>query len=120
LAAFFLSTTLLFHGVALVNSVCHKFGSRPFKTDDRSRNNWFVAVLTLGEGWHNFHHAFPWSARQGVTVEASEVKYLTDFTFQFIQGLQFLGLASKVRLPADTVILALARHSPNLDDVKNL
>lgn len=106
LGAFFISTTLLFHGVALVNSVCHKFGTSPFKTDDCSRNNWIVAILTLGEGWHNFHHAFPWSARQGITVLNGKVKYLSDFTYLFIQGLQFIGIASKIRLPSEEHVLA--------------
>jgi fatty-acid desaturase len=45
-----------------VNSVCHSFGSRPFQTTDRSRNQWLVGLLAMGEGWHNNHHAFP--ARQ--------------------------------------------------------
>lgn len=109
LAAFFVSTVLLFHGVALVNSACHKFGTMPFATDDYSRNNGLVAVLTLGEGWHNFHHAFPWSARQGITLtDDQQVKYLPDFTFGFIQCLQRLGLASKVRVPSETDTLASA------------
>ncbi len=99
LAAFFVSTTLLFHGVATVNSLCHQFGSQPFQSDDRSRNNGLVALLTLGEGWHNCHHAFPWSARQGITKINGQIKYLPDPTFWFIQGLQQIGLASKVKLP---------------------
>lgn len=103
LSAYFVSTTLLFHGVALVNSVCHKFGSQPFKTDDCSRNNWIAAVLTLGEGWHNFHHAFPWSARQGFTISNGELRYVTDVTFWFIRGLEFLGVASRVRLPSEEI-----------------
>lgn len=99
LAAFFISTTLLFHGVATVNSLCHQFGSQPFHSDDRSRNNGLVAFLTLGEGWHNCHHAFPWSARQGITKVNDQIKYLPDPTFLFIQGLQRIGLASKIKTP---------------------
>ncbi|MBE9064861.1 acyl-CoA desaturase [cf. Phormidesmis sp. LEGE 11477] len=99
LAAFFVSTTLLFHGVATVNSLCHQFGTQPFHSDDHSRNNGLVAFLTLGEGWHNCHHAFPWSARQGITKIDGQIKYLPDPTFLFIQGLQRVGLASKIRLP---------------------
>jgi len=49
-----------------VNSVCHRWGTRPFKTRDRSRNNWVVGILGLGEGWHNNHHAFPTSAFHGL------------------------------------------------------
>ena len=58
LGAFCLSTTLLYHGVATVNSVAHLAGSQPFATGDASRNNGWVALITLGEGWHNLHHAF--------------------------------------------------------------
>ena len=108
LAAFFISTTILFHCVALVNSACHKFGTIPFNTDDRSRNNSVVAFLTLGEGWHNCHHAFPWSARQGITIDNSKVKYLPDFTFRFIQVLQAVGLASKLKLPSHKDLVASA------------
>lgn len=97
--AFWVSTTLLFHGVALVNSVCHCFGTVSFNTGDMSKNNGLVALLTLGEGWHNLHHALPWSARQGITAVAGEVRYLPDPTFWFIQLLQRLGLATNVRLP---------------------
>jgi len=109
LAAFFISTTILFHGVALVNSVCHRFGLQPFVTNDHSRDNGLVAILTLGEGWHNFHHAFPWSARQGIQIKGNTVKGLPDFTFLFIQGLQGLGIASNVRIPVDEAILAVRR-----------
>lgn len=108
LAAFFVSTVLLFHCVALVNSVCHTFGSAPFATNDASKNNWFVAILTLGEGWHNLHHAFPWSARQGITVVDGKVSYLSDFTFLFICCLESVGIASKVKLPSEDVVLASA------------
>lgn len=59
------STVLLTHATLLVNSVAHLWGSRPFATDDDSRNNPVVALLTLGEGWHNNHHRYPGSARQG-------------------------------------------------------
>jgi stearoyl-CoA desaturase (delta-9 desaturase) len=109
LAAFFVSTTLLFHGVALVNSACHQFGSQPFVTNDHSRNNGLVAILTLGEGWHNFHHAFPWSARQGIEIQGNTVKELPDFTFWFIRSLQSLGITSNVRIPIDEVMLAAQR-----------
>jgi stearoyl-CoA desaturase (delta-9 desaturase) len=63
---FFVSTTLLYHATFSVNSVAHRFGRRRFATDDASRNNGLVALLTLGEGWHNNHHRFPASARQGL------------------------------------------------------
>ena len=57
---------LTHHVTWSVNSVCHTFGSRPFQTKDRSRNEWIVGLLALGEGWHNNHHAFPRSAVHGL------------------------------------------------------
>ena len=56
---FFVSTVILYHATFTVNSVCHVFGYRTYDTKDGSVNNWLVAILTLGEGWHNNHHAFP-------------------------------------------------------------
>jgi len=57
---------LTHHVTWSVNSVCHTFGKRPFRTKDRSRNQWVVGLLALGEGWHNNHHAFPRSALHGL------------------------------------------------------
>jgi stearoyl-CoA desaturase (Delta-9 desaturase) len=110
LGAFCLSTTLLFHGVATVNSLTHLIGEQPFTTDDFSRNNWFVAVITLGEGWHNLHHAFPSSSRHGITIRAGKVVYLPDPTFSFIKLLEAWQLASKLRVPSSKDLLARAKH----------
>jgi stearoyl-CoA desaturase (delta-9 desaturase) len=101
LGAFCLSTTLLFHGVQTVNSLSHLFGSQPFRTADNSRNNSLVAFLTLGEGWHNLHHAFQHSARHGYSFRGDRLVALVDPTFGFIRLLETLGLAWKVRLPSD-------------------
>ena len=62
---FVISTVLLYHGTYTINSLAHRFGSRRFDTGDDSRNNFWLALLTLGEGWHNNHHHYPASARQG-------------------------------------------------------
>ncbi|WP_334132641.1 acyl-CoA desaturase [Silanimonas lenta] len=62
---FFISTVVLFHVTVTINSFAHRFGRRRFPTRDDSRNNWFLALLTFGEGWHNNHHHYPGSARQG-------------------------------------------------------
>jgi len=62
---FILSTVLLYHGTFTVNSLAHVVGKRRFETNDDSRNNWFISLITLGEGWHNNHHRFPSSERQG-------------------------------------------------------
>jgi stearoyl-CoA desaturase (delta-9 desaturase) len=101
LGAFCLSTTLLFHGVQTVNSLSHLFGSQPFRTADNSRNNSLVALLTLGEGWHNLHHAFQHSARHGFSFRGDRLVGLVDPTFGFIRLLEILGFAWKVRLPSD-------------------
>jgi stearoyl-CoA desaturase (delta-9 desaturase) len=106
LGAFFLSNTLQFHATATVNSLSHLFGCRPFLTDDDSRNNSLVAVLNLGEGWHNLHHAFPFSCRHGFTVSDGTVKRLLDPTFSFIRLLSRFGLASDLQVPSDAILLS--------------
>ena len=62
---FFVSTIALFHATVTINSLAHRFGKRRFDTRDDSRNNLWLALLTFGEGWHNNHHFFPGSVRQG-------------------------------------------------------
>ena len=109
LGAFFISTTLLFHGVQTVNSLSHLVGDQPFMTDDQSRNSWFVALLTLGEGWHNLHHAFQSSSRHGITIRSGQVAYLPDPTFNFIKILEFLKLATKLKVPTEKELLARAK-----------
>jgi stearoyl-CoA desaturase (Delta-9 desaturase) len=117
LGAFFLSTTILFHGVATVNSLSHILGEQPFTTNDHSRNSRLVAFLTLGEGWHNLHHAFQSSARHGITVRKGQIAYLPDPTFWFIRMLEFLKLASKVRVPSETELLTRARNLQSQNSV---
>ena len=80
------------HATWSVNSICHLWGTRPFKTRDESRNNAAVAVVSLGEGWHNNHHAHPQSARHGLRW------YQLDLTWILIRTLKFLGLASNLQL----------------------
>jgi len=72
---FSVSTFLLFHSTVCINSLAHKVGSRPYKTKDHSRNNWLLALLTLGEGWHNNHHHYPASARQGFRFWQIDITY---------------------------------------------
>jgi stearoyl-CoA desaturase (delta-9 desaturase) len=72
-----LSTVLVYHATFAVNSLAHRFGSRPYATPDGSRNNWFVALILLGGGWHNNHHRHPRSARQGLRWWELDVTYLT-------------------------------------------
>jgi stearoyl-CoA desaturase (delta-9 desaturase) len=81
------------HATWLVNSAAHMWGKRRFATSDDSRNNWWVALLTFGEGWHNNHHAHPTSARHGLRW------YELDLTWLQIRFLQFLGLVKAVKVP---------------------
>ena len=89
----FFRTTLGLHATWLVNSATHKWGSRRFATRDDSTNNWWVALLTFGEGWHNNHHAYPTSARHGFAW------YELDLNWIGIRALERLGLAWDIRLP---------------------
>ncbi len=89
-----LRLVLVYHVTWLVNSATHCWGSEVYDSGDNSKNNPWVAALTFGEGWHNNHHAYPNSALQG--LQAGQV----DLTWQHIRLLRFLGLASKIRLPA--------------------
>jgi stearoyl-CoA desaturase (delta-9 desaturase) len=73
---YFISTVALIHVTLTINSLAHRFGSRRFATPDQSRNNFWLAVLTLGEGWHNNHHHFPGSARQGFFWWEIDLSYL--------------------------------------------
>jgi stearoyl-CoA desaturase (delta-9 desaturase) len=83
----FLRVVVGLHGTWLVNSATHMWGTRRFETRDDSRNSWWVALLTFGEGWHNNHHADPTSARHGLAW------YEVDLNWIGIRTLQTLGLA---------------------------
>jgi len=87
----FLRVTLGLHATWLVNSATHMWGSRRFATRDDSRNNWWVALLTGGEGWHNNHHAHPVSARHGL------VWYEFDLNYYGIWIMGQLGLAKRIK-----------------------
>lgn len=73
---FLLGTVLLYHATFCVNSVCHLIGYRRFETTDRSRNNFLVAIATMGEGWHNNHHHYPSAARQGFKWWEIDMSYI--------------------------------------------
>jgi stearoyl-CoA desaturase (delta-9 desaturase) len=86
----FVRTAIGLHATWLVNSVTHKWGSRRFSTHDMSTNNWLVALLTFGEGWHNNHHAHPTSSRHGLKW------YEVDVNWYGIWMLKMLGLATQI------------------------
>ena len=83
---FFVSTVVLLHGTLLINSLAHVFGSRRFATDDDSRNNLLLALITLGEGWHNNHHRYMGTARQGFYW------WEIDITYYALKALSWTGL----------------------------
>src|SRR6478609_3479687 len=95
---FFLSTVALYHATYSVNSLAHLFGSRRFATPDDSRNNLLVAVLTLGEGWHNNHHHYPSAARQGFFW------WEIDPTYYLLVALQRLGIVWDLRAVPERVL----------------
>jgi stearoyl-CoA desaturase (delta-9 desaturase) len=88
----FLRVVFGLHATWLVNSATHMWGRRRFATRDDSRNNWWVALITFGEGWHNNHHAHPTSARHGLAW------YEVDFSWMQLTILKRLGIAKQVRV----------------------
>jgi stearoyl-CoA desaturase (delta-9 desaturase) len=91
------------HSTWLVNSATHLWGNRRFDIRDDSRNSWWVAILTFGEGWHNNHHAHPNSARHGLAW------YEVDMTWMQIRFLQMIGLATMVKVATVDSESSLAR-----------
>jgi fatty-acid desaturase len=87
----FLRVTLALHATWLVNSATHMWGRKRFETGEDSKNSWWVALLTFGEGWHNNHHAYPTSARHGLRW------YEIDINWLGIRVLQLLGLARAIK-----------------------
>jgi stearoyl-CoA desaturase (delta-9 desaturase) len=85
-------TVAALHATWLVNSATHMWGARRFATRDDSRNNWWVALITFGEGWHNNHHAHPTSARHGLTW------YEFDPSWLLIKALRYFGVAKAVQV----------------------
>jgi stearoyl-CoA desaturase (delta-9 desaturase) len=86
---------LVHHVTWSVNSACHLWGSRPYQNADESRNNTVFGTLSLGEGWHNNHHAFPTSARHGLRC------WQVDVSYYLILTLKSVRLAWNVRLPCE-------------------
>jgi stearoyl-CoA desaturase (Delta-9 desaturase) len=81
------------HATFSVNSICHMFGRQDYRSRDEARNNWLVAILVFGEGWHNNHHAFPASARHGLQ------RWQLDVSWWVIRALEKLRLVWNVKVP---------------------
>ena len=99
---FFISTIVLFHATVTINSLAHRFGSRRFETRDDSRNNLWLALLTFGEGWHNNHHFFPGSVRQGFRW------WEVDLTYYALRAMAALRLVHDLK-PVPEWVAAQAR-----------
>ena len=95
---FLWSTVLLWHGTFTINSLAHVYGSRRYETSDDSRNNFLLALLTLGEGWHNNHHHYQASANQGFFW------WEIDITYYVLVGLEKLGVVHDLRRPPAHVV----------------
>lgn len=101
---FFVSTTVLLHGTLFINSLAHTFGNRRFPTTDDSRNSLFLAVITLGEGWHNNHHRYMSSARQGFYW------WELDVSFYVLKMFSWVGLVWGIR-EVPKIVYDEARHA---------
>jgi stearoyl-CoA desaturase (delta-9 desaturase) len=95
---FCLSTVLLWHGTFTINSLSHLIGNRRFATTDTSKNNWMLALVTLGEGWHNNHHHYMASARQGFYW------WEVDITFYTLKVFSWLGLVWELRKVPEKIL----------------
>ncbi len=87
------STCALTHATFAINSLAHVYGSRRFETADTSRNNWWLAVITMGEGWHNNHHRYMSSANQGFFW------WEVDMSFYVLKFLSWFGVVRDLRTP---------------------
>jgi len=99
---YFISTVALIHVTLTINSLAHRFGARRFATRDDSRNNVWLALLTLGEGWHNNHHHYPGAARQGFYW------WEIDLTYMTLKVMAWLGLVRDLK-PVPAKVLGFRR-----------
>jgi stearoyl-CoA desaturase (delta-9 desaturase) len=92
------STVAVYHGTFCINSLAHVRGRKRYVTGDDSRNNWLLALFTMGEGWHNNHHAYQSSARQGFRW------WEIDATYYILKGLSYLGVVWDLKTPPEAVL----------------
>lgn len=109
LIGFFLSTVILFHGTFSINSIMHYFGSKRYESGDESKNNLILALVTLGEGWHNNHHYYQSSMKNGFFW------WEIDITGYIVQLLGLVGLVWDIQKVPDHI-----KYSKNLEDAKRI
>jgi stearoyl-CoA desaturase (Delta-9 desaturase) len=97
---FFISTVLLYHGTFVINSLCHVFGSVRYRTTDTSRNNMILALITLGEGWHNNHHHYATSAKMGFFW------WEIDMSYYALRALSLFGIVWDMKKPSPRALEA--------------
>jgi stearoyl-CoA desaturase (delta-9 desaturase) len=97
IVGFFWSTVLVYHATFCINSLAHVSGRRRYVTGDDSRNNWLLALVTMGEGWHNNHHAYQSSVRQGFRW------WEIDVTFYVLKALSWTGVVWELKTPPTAV-----------------
>jgi stearoyl-CoA desaturase (delta-9 desaturase) len=102
---FFISTTMLWHATFTINSLSHVYGSRRYETTDTSRNNMWLALLTMGEGWHNNHHRYMNSCRQGFFW------WEVDASFYILKALSWVGLVWDLHAPPKKLLLPEAHDA---------
>ncbi|MGH8530998.1 MAG: acyl-CoA desaturase [Nevskiales bacterium] len=107
---FVLSTVLVYHATFMINSLAHVFGKQRYLTGDDSRNNWLLAIIAMGEGWHNNHHYYPGSARNGFFW------YEYDVTYYLIKLLEKCGLVWDVQTPPESVLKSEKRPTNAIID----
>jgi stearoyl-CoA desaturase (delta-9 desaturase) len=108
---FVISTVALYHATFTINSLDHMIGSRRYRTSDNSRNNWVLALLTFGEGWHNNHHRYAGSTRQGFFW------WEFDLTYYILVALSWIGVVRDLRpVPQDVLAEGRAGISEDSSD----
>ncbi len=105
---FFVSTTLLWHGTFTINSFSHIFGKKRYETTDDSRNNWLLAIITMGEGWHNNHHYHQSSTNQGFFW------WEVDMSYMILKGLSYVGIVWDLRKPPQHVLEGRPKRMPQV------
>jgi stearoyl-CoA desaturase (delta-9 desaturase) len=98
IVGFFWSTVAVHHATFAINSLAHVSGSTRYVTGDDSRNNWLLALITMGEGWHNNHHAYQSSARQGFKW------WEIDLTYYILRALARIGIVWELKMPPESVL----------------
>ena len=106
-AGFFLSTVLLYHGTFVINSLTHVWGSRRYATSDTSKNSFWLALITFGEGWHNNHHYYQSSANQGFFW------WEIDISYYILRVLSWFGIVWDLRTPSAKMLRSNREKKPD-------